>query len=265
MNTETCYLISPSSPVNGPALSKTATHHGQSAIFVALAVAIVGCGWLWKSNHDARKAPRGLGQVELGQIADRGNVAMGPASRSAASTKVQLTFDDGPHPIHTPAILDWLKARNMRATFFVLGQNVERYPDLMRRIVAEGHAVGNHSWSHPKLSVMSTTKVREQLQRTQDAILKVCGKKPLLFRPPYGALSATQRMWFEKVFGLKTLLWDIDTLDWQNDSTEVIVKRIRDGIKSGKSAVLLAHDIHPRILPALEIVFPNHARQIAAR
>lgn len=167
------------------------------------------------------------------------------------SQEFLLTFDDGPHPVHTPAILDWLKAHKLHAIFFVLGEKVVRYPDLVRRIVAEGHQIGNHSWSHPSLSGMSDDRVRSEIKRTHEAIITACGRTPVLFRPPYGALKSAQRTWIENEFGYSVMLWDIDTEDWKLASTNAIANRIETGLRPGKTRIILAHDIHPRILPAL--------------
>lgn len=172
-------------------------------------------------------------------------------TNSGVGTQMQLTFDDGPHPTYTPQILAWLKANHLHATFFVVGENAARYPALVKRIVSEGHQIGNHSWNHPKLTVMSDTKVRDQLQRTHDAIVKACGTAPKVFRPPYGALSPRQRVWIESEFGYTTVLWDIDTLDWKNSSAEVAQIIDRD-LRPGGRNIILAHDIHSKILPALE-------------
>lgn len=205
---------------------------------------VVGKGRPWIAQSSASRRPSEFGK----QVTSRS---------AAARPKFHLTFDDGPHPVHTPKILDWLKANDLHATFFLVGENVGRHPALVQRIVAEGHHVGNHTWSHPKLTVMSDTLVRDQIQRTHDAIVKACGQAPTVFRPPYGALSARQRAWIEKEFRYQTLLWDIDTLDWTQTTSTAIAARIQHGLKADSANVILAHDIHPRILPALESLLPK--------
>ena len=182
-------------------------------------------------------------------------VRNGASSIQAAS--FHLTFDDGPHPVHTPKILDFLKARHLHATFFVVGENAARYPALIQRIVAEGHQIGNHTWSHPALIAMSDTAVRSQLQRTHDAIFKACGKAPTAFRPPYGKLSARQRAWIEKEFHYQTVLWNIDTLDWTKTTSTAVAATIEHGLRKSGPHIILAHDIHPRILPALQSLLPK--------
>src|SRR5436190_18610007 len=102
---------------------------------------------------------------------------------------IAMTFDDGPHATITPKLLEMAAQRHIKLTFFVLGECVEQNPDVLRREVAEGHEIGNHSWSHPNLAKRSDADVRSQLQRTEDLIEKTAGIKPKLMRPPYGELT----------------------------------------------------------------------------
>jgi peptidoglycan/xylan/chitin deacetylase (PgdA/CDA1 family) len=97
---------------------------------------------------------------------------------------IAMTFDDGPHATNTPKLLEMAAQRHIKLTFFVLGECVEQNPDVLRREVAEGHEIGNHSWSHPNLAKLSDADVRSQLQRTEDLIEKTAGIKPKLMRPP---------------------------------------------------------------------------------
>lgn len=173
----------------------------------------------------------------------------------AARGGFHLTFDDGPHPVHTPALLDWLKANRIHATFFLVGENAVRYPELVRRIAAEGHQLGNHTWSHANLTKLSEAKARSEIQRTHDDIVQITGRAPTLFRPPYGALKASQRQWITSTFHYDTVLWDVDTEDWKLSSAEAIAQRIERTIKPG--GIILAHDIHPRILQALPLALPR--------
>ncbi|MCB1208403.1 MAG: polysaccharide deacetylase family protein [Verrucomicrobiales bacterium] len=240
-----------------PWLSSSRRHHGW-AIGGALLVAAIATGTALiapasgptKATIQA-SAPR----IELGQLTPPDKwtakgVSMGRTKQDHTQDFL-LTFDDGPHPVNTPAILDWLREHKLHATFFVLGENVVRYPALVKRIVAEGHQIGNHSWSHPSLSRMSDDRVRSEIKRTHEAIFAACGRAPVLFRPPYGALKSAQRTWIENEFGYSTMLWDIDTEDWKLASTSAIANRIETGLRPGKTRIILAHDIHPRILPAL--------------
>lgn len=177
------------------------------------------------------------------------------ASRRTGGGQFSMTFDDGPHPVHTPALLDWLKIHHIRATFFVLGKNAERYPQLLKRMVAEGHEVANHSWSHPNLRLISNTRMLQQVRRTHDLIHKITGRAPVAFRPPYGSLSAMQRRLIEKEFGYEVVLWTVDTLDWKHRTCSGVVDILRAEVKN--RSIVLAHDIHGRILPALDEMLPH--------
>src|SRR5204863_10046967 len=116
---------------------------------------------------------------------------------------------------NTPRLLDMLKQRKIKATFFVVGECVAEYPTIMKRIVAEGHEIANHSWSHPQLSTMSESAVHDQLQKPHDAIVQATGVTPTLMRPPFGAFTQRQQRWANGEWGYKCILWDVDPLDWK--------------------------------------------------
>ncbi|MES2572243.1 MAG: polysaccharide deacetylase family protein [Verrucomicrobiota bacterium] len=162
---------------------------------------------------------------------------------------VAMTFDDGPHAENTPRLLDMLKKRNAKATFFVVGECAAQYPAIMKRIVAEGHEIGNHSWSHPLLSKMGEGAVSEQLQRTHDAILGSTGVTTKLMRPPYGGFTANQRLWANKKWGYKTILWDVDPLDWKVRSASHVEGEIVRRTVHG--SIVLSHDIHKSTVDAM--------------
>ena len=162
---------------------------------------------------------------------------------------IAMTFDDGPSEATTPQLLDILKERHIKATFFMIGQNAERNPDIVRRILAEGHEIGNHSWTHPQLSKLPEDKVTEEITKTQDAIRNACGYTPTLMRPPYGAITKTQREWIENQFGLNVILWTVDPFDWKRPGESVIEQRILSGAKPG--AIILSHDIHKQTVDAM--------------
>ena len=180
-----------------------------------------------------------------------------PADVAATYTRCEvglpvlaLTFDDGPHKELTPRLLDILREAGVKATFFLVGRNVAAYPDIVRRMVAEGHEVANHSWSHPLLTSYGSSAVESQLRRTHDAIVKACGVAPLHYRPPYGAVGLTQRARIRKTFGYPMILWDGDTLDWQSPRT---VEKVRDRVlaMAKPGAILLCHDIHATTVDAM--------------
>ena len=162
---------------------------------------------------------------------------------------IAMTFDDGPHGVQTPRLLDMLKQRGLKATFFVLGQCVAEYPDIAKRIVAEGHEIASHSWSHPNLIPMSESGVRDQLERTHAVVKQSTVVEMKTFRPPYGNFTARQRSWAHGTYGYKTILWDVDTLDWQHRNpakTEAIaLAQTRPG------SIVLQHDIHKPTIDAV--------------
>lgn len=153
--------------------------------------------------------------------------------------KIALTFDDGPHATQTPEILRILRRHRARATFFVIGENIPWNRDLLRRIAAEGHVVGNHSYTHPQLDLISAPRVREELERTCELVAKELGAPPRLARAPYG-------MWHGPSLEICAQLqmepfqWDIDTLDWDNRDQRFIEAAVVRGAHPG--AIVLAHD-----------------------
>jgi peptidoglycan-N-acetylglucosamine deacetylase len=166
---------------------------------------------------------------------------------------IAMTFDDGPHATNTPKLLDMAAKRHIKLTFFVIGQCVEQNPALLRREVAEGHEIGNHTWSHPNLAKLSDDGVRTQLQQTEDIIVKTIGIKPKLMRPPYGELTKRQRQWVNRDFGYKIILWDVDPVDWKRPGSNVVAQRIIAGARPG--SIILSHDIHPPTIAAMPQVF----------
>lgn len=166
-----------------------------------------------------------------------------------AAPYIAMTFDDGPHPVYTPRLLDMLRKRNIKATFYVVGTNVKRYPSIIRRIVAEGHEIGNHTVNHPNLSKMSNSAVRNELNGARDSIVAICGVKPRTMRPPYGALTTSQRSWIHSEYGYPTILWDVDPKDWQKPGASVVASRIVQGTRNG--SIVLAHDIHQATVDAM--------------
>ena len=162
---------------------------------------------------------------------------------------VAITFDDGPHGANTPRLLEMLKQRKVRATFFMVGQCVAEFPDIVKKMVAEGHEVASHSWSHPQLSTMSEAGVREQLEKTHAAIIAACGVTPKVMRPPYGAFTARQRAWAHATWGYKCILWDVDPLDWKVRNADHVKNEILKATVPG--SIILAHDIHKSTVDAM--------------
>lgn len=159
--------------------------------------------------------------------------------RGRIDTKsVALTFDDGPGP-DTDAILDTLGERQLRAAFFVVGQQVERHPSIARRIVAEGHEIGNHSLSHPNFLSQSPSDTREQLARTQRIIEDATGVRASIARPPYGVKTPS---YFRaaRALGLRVVQWSVAGFDWKPLTAERIAAHVLRGAAPG--AIVLLHD-----------------------
>lgn len=157
---------------------------------------------------------------------------------------VHLTLDDGPHPTHTRTILDVLKTAGAKATFFVLGANVERHGvDLLKQAVDEGHCIGNHTYSHQDLTTLKPDQVREEISRCESLIERFLPTKKL-FRPPYGATNREVETIAEKL-GYRTTLWNVDTADWNREyQPDRWVRHGLDQIRTKDRSVVLAHDIH---------------------
>jgi peptidoglycan-N-acetylglucosamine deacetylase len=162
---------------------------------------------------------------------------------------VALTFDDGPNSKLTPKLLDLLGTHHIKATFFVIGQNVAENPEIVARAAYEGHEIGNHSWSHPNLGKMSDEAARRELQKTEDAIRNAIGNRPILMRPPYGSITARQKKWINHEFGYKIIMWDVDPLDWKRPGPAAVCNRIVRNTRAG--SIILSHDIHPGTIEAM--------------
>lgn len=165
------------------------------------------------------------------------------------SPVVAMTFDDGPHPKNTPRLLDMLRERKIKATFYVIGNRVKSWPQIARRIADEGHEVGNHSWSHPDLSRYSNANVLKEIDNTTMAIWNATGRPPVTFRPPYGAFTRRQRTWLNSQRNLPTILWSVDPVDWRRPGANVVAQRILQ--HSHKGAIILSHDIHRGTIDAM--------------
>jgi len=155
--------------------------------------------------------------------------------------RLALTFDDGPTPGVTELILDELKRRKLHATFFMIGERIAAAPDLARRVVAEGHEVGNHTFTHPKLTTLADDLVDAEIQKTQDLMLDRLGHTARWFRPPYGALRPSQAR-IPAAKGLRVALWSVDSKDWSQPGTDEIVRVVLAEAKPG--AIILCHDLH---------------------
>ncbi|MCX4695591.1 polysaccharide deacetylase family protein [Streptomyces sp. NBC_01408] len=161
-----------------------------------------------------------------------------PSDPNTAGAMV-LTFDDGPDPRYTPAILDTLARYGVRAMFFVCGEMAAENRDLLRRMADEGHVIGNHTWTHPHLTRLSRPALAAEIARTSEVVQQTVGEPPLWFRAPYGEWN---RAAFEvgAELGMEPLAWTVDTLDWKEPGTATIVSRVLGGAAPG--VIVLSHD-----------------------
>lgn len=156
--------------------------------------------------------------------------------QSQAHPEVALTFDDGPSPKYTPLLLDGLKERNVRATFFLLGKNVKENQELVQRMQAEGHLLGNHTYNHVQLNKIPETTARQEILKTNNEIYEATGKYPEYMRPPYGAWKKNMELCVEML----PVFWDIDTLDWKSQNVDAIIKAAGEEPEDG--SIILMHD-----------------------
>lgn len=181
-----------------------------------------------------------------------------------SSKRVYLTLDDGPSPETTPVLLEFFRQHNVKATFFLIGQECERYPELVQAIHNDGHAIGNHSWSHLLLPKLTASQQEGEIVRTQEVIGELTGAKPNLFRPPYGLMDA-------RTFGvlseqqIKTVYWTAVPEDWQIPGAKRVVRRVMYQLFPGSLIVL--HEgplLKKQTLAAVkEIVYSCEQRQLA--
>jgi len=153
--------------------------------------------------------------------------------------KIALTFDDGPHPVYTPIILDILKEYGVHATFFMIGENACRYPELVLRIQQEGHEIGNHTFYHANLQTTTPDRIRDEILDAENAILQIGDQRTKLLRPP-GGLYDQQVCEAAHALDYDIILWTIDTLDWAHTPSEEIVRKVEENIRCGD--IILCHD-----------------------
>lgn len=163
---------------------------------------------------------------------------------------IAFTFDDGPMKGRTERVLKALEKEDFRATFFMLGQNAKLYPDVVEQVYKSGNEVAGHSWDHPLLTKMSSEQIKNQQDKMNDALVKACGSKAAIFRPPYGGYNDNVK----KIIDTPLILWNIDTLDWKTRSAPATEKAILDKAQDGD--IILMHDIHEPTVQAVEHVLP---------
>ncbi len=185
------------------------------------------------STAQSRKNSKGLSLSQLLRKYPETIMTKGPRSKIIA-----LTFDDVPDPRFTPQLLDVLQKYHVKATFFVVGSRAKKHPELVARMIREGHVVGNHSYNHPQFVKLTLNDFRAEIIRTENVLQALAGYKPRLIRPPYGDISEQQLRW-AKARGYKLVNWNVDSLDWRGLSKT----QVRNNIlaHAGKGSIILQH------------------------
>src|SRR5262249_3985118 len=177
----------------------------------------------------------------------------------AASRALCLTFDDGPHPEYTPRLLDALKQHDIRATFFVIGQEAEQHPDLVRRMAAEGHVIGHHSYTHSRPEETTAETLLQEVRRTQELFTRLLGRPSPLFRPPLGKVTV-KKLWRLWRAGLQVVLWNLDPKDFACPSADMVRAWFQERVLRGGDLVLL-HDTQPHAAVVVPDLAAAAARQ----
>ena len=163
---------------------------------------------------------------------------------------VALTFDDGPHPSLTRKAVAILDRHGAKGTFFMLGENVNRYKSLVASVAASGHELGVHTWSHIKMNAVSRARVDNEVNRTRNLIGRISGTYPRVMRPPYGATNQALVNHMYNGYGMASVLWDVDTRDWCKPGVSKVINTAVSKARPG--SIILVHDIHASTINALE-------------
>jgi len=164
---------------------------------------------------------------------------------------IALSFDDGPGGGSTQSILSTLKSNNAKATFFMIGRQVAGRADIVKQAYNDGHEIGNHTWDHIDLATADAGTIKDQLDRTTQAIINVIGKKPMLVRPPYGSYNTAAITAAQAPF----IIWSVDPKDWQDKDADTVYQRVMAGAKPG--AIILSHDIYDTTAAAYARIIPD--------
>ena len=173
--------------------------------------------------------------------------ACGYVSASATpveTPKIALTFDDGPSAAWTPALLDGLKERGVKATFFLIGENADKNPEIVKRMAEEGHLIGNHTYHQVELTKVSENEARLELADTSAVIVRITGKEPEYMRPPFGAWQRK----LEQEIQMLPVLWTIDPLDWTTENQDEIVNKVVT--EAEENDIILLHDCYKSSIEA---------------
>lgn len=172
-------------------------------------------------------------------------------SNSESIKYVALTYDDGPNPVYTEELLQVLEEEKVRASFFMMGKQVENYPQVVKKVADAGHLIGNHTYSHINVCQLSEAQVREEIQKTNELIYDSCGQMPEWFRPPFGC----NREKLISQMDMYQIFWNVDPLDWSVQNTGTIVNHVLKYVSDGD--IILMHDAYPTTVEATKILIPK--------
>ncbi|TCP53400.1 peptidoglycan/xylan/chitin deacetylase (PgdA/CDA1 family) [Tumebacillus sp. BK434] len=168
--------------------------------------------------------------------------------KTPGGKRAALTFDDGPHPKYTLKILELLDQYHAKATFFMLGNRVDFYPEIARKVAEKGHELGNHTWNHKDLSTINLQEGIREIEKTNAIIKKTTGRPATVFRPPYGAINEQ----VQTATNSPAVLWTVDTLDWKSHNPDKILAIVKENVRDG--SIILMHDIHETSAEAVELI-----------
>lgn len=184
-----------------------------------------------------------------------GRLLSGEETLEMENKMIALTFDDGPNVLYTERLLDGLAERDVKATFFLIGKNAEAHPEIVSRIAEEGHLIGNHTYSHLKLTAGNETEFLEEINRTGEIIKDITGSTPVFCRPPFGVWNTR----YEQRLGIIPVLWDVDPRDWCTFDTRTVANRILADCHD--SAIVLMHDEYETSVEAALLVIDELKQQ----
>jgi peptidoglycan-N-acetylglucosamine deacetylase len=187
----------------------------------------------------------GTGLYAWGAVAS-GSQIFGPTLRRLDdASRMAITFDDGPNPAATLGVLKLLARYEATATFFLIGQRVRAFPGLAREIASRGHAIGNHTETHPSLTFLSAGRIADELERCDDAIFSAAGKSPRWMRPPFGYRSPLLDGIVRRRGGAGVAMWNVAAKDWRTHTPELVIQRLR---RARGGDIVLLHDGDHRVL-----------------
>ena len=197
--------------------------------------------WIWAAKKDDRAGAEPEEMIPVEHL-------VLPEEKKTEKKRIALTFDDGPHPIYTPQMLELLKEEQVPATFFLLGENVELYGDVVKEIAKEGHLIGNHTYHHVQITSLSLEEACREIQETSDLIEELTGTGTEYVRPPFGTWNEE----LEERLNLIPVMWSIDTKDWTTQNVDWIV---RETVKHAEDHdIILMHDSYQSTVDAVKRV-----------